>query len=205
MGSLPKTVRPPTTKRQKMSTTWDNRIKFLVRYMYDLDNNGHLNARDFECLAVKFTILEGRGQWNKANFNRFSKIMTNLWNEISDTADLNRDGAVSLSELQVALRVLCLGKDFDDMPSAFRQFITAMFNTIDADGDGFIGLEEYRYDCINRQPVGSIDEIDRCFEKISTNGGVTRAQYENMFAKYLGSQDSKAKFCHLFGPLPLLK
>ena len=27
--------------------------------------------------------------------------MTNLWNEISDTADLNRDGAVSLSELQV--------------------------------------------------------------------------------------------------------
>ena len=30
----------------------------------------------------------------------------------------------------------------------------------------------------------------RCFEKISENGGVTRAQYENMFAKYLGSQES---------------
>ena len=27
--------------------------------------------------------------------------MTNLWNEISDTADLNRDGAVTLQELQV--------------------------------------------------------------------------------------------------------
>ena len=33
--------------------------------------------------------------------NRYSKIMTNLWNEISDTADLNRDGAVTLQELQV--------------------------------------------------------------------------------------------------------
>ena len=32
----------------------------------------------------------------------------------------------------------------------------------------------------------------RCFEKISENGGVTRAQYETMFAKYLGSQES---FC----------
>jgi len=188
-----------------MATSWDNRIKFLVRYMYDLDNNGHLNQHDFDCLAVKFTLLEGRGQWNKASHNRYSKIMTNLWNEISDTADLNRDGAVTLQELQVALRVMCMGKDFDDLPPAFRQFITAMFNTIDADGDGFIGLEEFRYDCINRQPCGSIEEVDRCFEKISENGGVTRAQYETMFAKYLGSQDPKVKACYLFGPLPLIK
>ena len=36
-----------------------------------------------------------------------------------------------------------------------------------------------------------IQDISRCFEKISTNGGVTRAQYENMFAKYLGSQVKK--------------
>lgn len=63
-----------------------------------------------------------------------------------------------------------------------------MFNTIDADGDGFIGLEEFRYDVVNRQPVHSIEEVDRAFEKISDGGGVTRAQYENMFARYLGSQ-----------------
>ena len=38
---------------------------------------------------------------NYFSHNRYSKIMTNLWNEISDTADLNRDGAVTLQELQV--------------------------------------------------------------------------------------------------------
>ena len=48
-----------------MATSWDNRVKFLVRYMWDLDSNGHLNQHDFDCLAVKFTLLEGRGQWNK--------------------------------------------------------------------------------------------------------------------------------------------
>ena len=43
---------------------WDNRIKFLVRYMYDLDGNGYLNKNDFDCLAVKFTVMEGRGEWS---------------------------------------------------------------------------------------------------------------------------------------------
>ena len=49
----------------QMANSWDNRIKFLVRYMYDLDNNGYLNKNDFDCLAVKFTVMEGKGEWNK--------------------------------------------------------------------------------------------------------------------------------------------
>ena len=38
-----------------------------------------------------------------------------------------------------------------------------------------------------------------------THPFLPRAQYETMFACYLGSQDPKAKACHMFGPLPLLK
>ena len=38
---------------------------YLSRYMYDLDNNGMLTRQDFECLAVKFTVMEGRGEWNQ--------------------------------------------------------------------------------------------------------------------------------------------
>ena len=48
--------------------SWDNRIKFLVGYLYDLDNNGYMNKNDFDCLAVKFTVMEGRGQWNDKRF-----------------------------------------------------------------------------------------------------------------------------------------
>ena len=49
--------------------SWENRIKFLVRYMYDLDNNGFLNKNDFDCLAVKFTVMEGRGAWNEKRYH----------------------------------------------------------------------------------------------------------------------------------------
>ena len=31
--------------------------------MYDIDNNGVLDKTDFECLAVKNTIMEGKGAW----------------------------------------------------------------------------------------------------------------------------------------------
>ena len=54
------------------------RIKVLLRY--DLDNNGYLNQHDFDCLAVKFTLLEGRGQWNKARYRK---------NEARVISDLN--------------------------------------------------------------------------------------------------------------------
>ena len=33
--------------------------------MYDYDNNGVLDKNDFECLAVRNTIMEGAGAWDK--------------------------------------------------------------------------------------------------------------------------------------------
>ena len=59
-------------------TAWDNRIKFLVRYLYDLDNNGFLNKNDFDCLAVKFTVMEGRGEWTEKSFTQYSMIMRSI-------------------------------------------------------------------------------------------------------------------------------
>ena len=43
-----------------------------------------------------------------------------------------------------------------------------------AAGDGFIGLDEYRYDCVNRQAVTQLQDLDKAFKKIAENGGVTR-------------------------------
>ena len=42
---------------------------------------------------------------------------------------------MTVEEFQAAIKSVCIGKDYDDLPSAFKQFITAMFNTIDTDGE----------------------------------------------------------------------
>ena len=73
-----------------MAYSWDNRVKFVVRYMYDIDNNGFLDKNDFECLAVRNTVIEGKGEWNDATFKKNQEVMANLWNEIAELADFNK-------------------------------------------------------------------------------------------------------------------
>merc|ERR1712029_846718 len=124
-----------------MAYSWDNRVKFIVRYMYDIDNNGFLDKNDFECLAVRNTVIETKGKWCENVFKKNQEIMSNLWNEIADLADFNKDGEVSTDEFKKAIKDNCMGKPYCEMPAASRQCIEGFFKTIDVDGDGSVSLD----------------------------------------------------------------
>lgn len=47
-----------------------------------------------------------------------------------------------------------------------KAFIEANFKSIDIDGDGIIGAKEYRYNCITRIAVESIQVVDDAFNKL---------------------------------------
>merc|ERR1712223_1971683 len=119
-----------------MAYSWDNRVKFVVRYMYDIDGNGSLDKNDFECLAVRNTVIEGKGDWNEANFKK--------------------DGEISTEEFMKGIEMSCKGKAFADLPPFFKVFIDSQFRTIDVDGDGSVGLTEFRVDCVNRMAYKNI-------------------------------------------------
>merc|ERR1712029_820041 len=91
-------------KKPIMAYSWDNRVKFVVRYMYDIDGNGALDKNDFECLAVRNTVIEGKGEWNEATFKKNQEVMANLWNEIAELADFNKDNEVSAENLKRLFR-----------------------------------------------------------------------------------------------------
>merc|ERR1711962_186704 len=73
----------PAHQPDMSANSWSNRVKFIVRYMYDVDNNGVLDKDDFVCLAVKNTLMEGKGAWNPDSFARNQKVMNNLWNQLA--------------------------------------------------------------------------------------------------------------------------
>lgn len=73
-----------------MAYSWENRIKFIVRHMYDVDHSGSLDKRDFDCLAVRNTIIEGKGEWSEERYASNSKVMADLWEQIAELADFNK-------------------------------------------------------------------------------------------------------------------
>lgn len=63
---------------------------FFSSFLPDIDNNGFLDKNDFVCLAVRNTLIEGRGEFPAEAYANNQKIMNNLWNEIAELADFNK-------------------------------------------------------------------------------------------------------------------
>ncbi|CAL4074049.1 unnamed protein product [Meganyctiphanes norvegica] len=189
-----------------MALSFENRIKYIVRYMYDIDNNGVLDQNDFDCLAVKNTIIECKGDFPKAAFENNQLIMRNLWNEIAELADFDKNGEVDVDEFKNAVITHCVGKPFADFPNAFKAFIENQFKSVDVDGDGLVGLNEYRQDVITRAAFSDIAVIDNAWNKLLSDtdraaGGITLPRYQELFSNFIANKDESHPSCYLFGPL----
>merc|ERR1711992_119314 len=194
------TVQKTSKMVDAKSYGWENRVKFIVKFMYDLDKN------DFECLAVRNTVIEGKGAWDEAKYKENSEIMAKLWNEIADLADFDKDGEVSVPEFIKAIRTTALGKGYDGLPACLKTFIGAMFKTIDIDGDGNIGIEEYRQDCVKRMAYSNIKDLDDAYGKLAGGcpDGITLAKYQELYAGFIANENSAGAdlpCLYLFGPL----
>lgn len=192
-----------------MAYTWDNRVKFVVRYMYDIDNNGYLDKNDFECLALRNTLIEGRGMWDDAAYAKNQKIMSDLWNEIAQLADFNKDGQVTVEEFKQAIQKNCSGKSYADFPAAFKTFIANTFKTIDVNGDGLVGIDEYRLDAVSRSAFSDIKEIDNAYNALLSEDdkkadGISLVRYQELYAQFISNPDEKCNAVYLFGPLTVV-
>jgi len=95
------------------------------------------------------------------------------------------------------------------LPPAFKAFITGTFKSIDVDGDGTVGLTEYRVDCVNRMAYKDIKDLDAAYEKLLNDddkkaGGITLARYQELYAQFIGNPDESCNACYLFGPLEVI-
>merc|ERR1712198_599159 len=128
-------------------------------------------------------ILETKGEFSSECFAKNTKIMDDLWDEIALLADFDKNGEVDVDEFKKAVQDNCIGKDYDSFPPAFKVFVENQFKSIDVDGDGTIGQNEYRQDVITR---AAIAEIDNAFNALTTDadkavGGITLDRYKELY------------------------
>lgn len=73
---------------------------------------------------------------------------------------------ISVDEFKTAVKNSCVGKKYADFPQAMKAFIESNFRTIDINDDGVMGVEEYRYDCVQRMVIEDIKIIDDAFTSL---------------------------------------
>lgn len=189
-----------------MAYSWDNRVDFIVRFLYDTDNNGMVEKHDFECMALKMTLIEGKGEFSYNRYQENLHIMLSLWDEIAELADFNKDGIVTIEEFKEAVQRSCVGRQYRDFPQAMKMFIDSHFKLVDLNDDGVIAADEFRYNCVTRIPVDNINILDEAYQNLLTDddrrrGGLTLSRYQELYAQFLGDPNENIAAVHLFGPL----
>ncbi|KAF2896927.1 hypothetical protein ILUMI_09251 [Ignelater luminosus] len=193
-----------------MAYSWDNRVNFVVRYLYDVDSNGYLDERDFACLALRATIIEGKGEFSFSRLHEYQHIMLSLWEEMAELADFNKDllqdGKITVEEFKQAVQQCCLGRRYEDFPQAMKMFIDSNFKMVDLNDDGIIAAEEYRYNCVTKYAIDDVEVIDEAFDNLLSDddrrrGGLTLSRYQELYAQFLGNPDEECSAVYLFGPL----
>lgn len=189
-----------------MSYPWEKRVEFIIRYMYDIDNNGFLDQNDFDCMAVRATVMEGQGECDAVKLAENQHIMRSLWEEISELADFDKDGQITTGEFKEAVQKTCIGRKFSEFPQAMKAFIDSNFKLMDTSCDGIISAPEYRYNCISRIAVTDVKVIDNAFDKLLNDedrkrGGLTLSRYQELYSEFLGNTSDSLPSIHLFGPI----
>lgn len=49
-----------------------------------------MDQNDFDCMALRACIIEGKGACVPAKLTEYQRIMRSLWDEISDLADFDK-------------------------------------------------------------------------------------------------------------------
>merc|ERR1712212_340160 len=137
--------------QRKMAYSWDNRVKYIVRYMYDIDNNGLLDKNDFDCLAVRVTLIEARGEFPAEKFAENQKVMANLWCELAELADFNKDGVVGVDEYRLDCITRSAFADVKEIDDAFAKLCN------DADKAAG-GIDKARYQELYADFISNPDE-----------------------------------------------
>ncbi|GAB1509646.1 EF-hand domain-containing protein [Actinophytocola sp. KF-1] len=179
-----------------MASELQRRKTALVFGAMDVDADGFLTESDFAALATRWTANRGLAP-DSASAERLSAIMMGWWATLRAASDANRDGRVTLDE------VLTVVDDLAADTAPVVATATAMFEAVDANGDGRISAAEYRQ--LIETWTGQPADTGEVFALLDGDGDghLTLAEFVVLWTEFWAGDNPNAPGTWVFGRFEL--
>ncbi len=151
------------------------------------------------------TLAEIRGESPDAPaLAAFGEQLGNTWSQLAAISGTDDDGRVSRDDFRAAsLQVTAGMRQAADegLPWPFEEWVTTLYEVIDADGDGHITKEEYT-DWLSALGLAEDTDIDRAFGGFDTNsdGNLSRAEFSACYHQFWSDFDPDSPGHRWIGP-----
>jgi Ca2+-binding EF-hand superfamily protein len=173
-----------------MASEFQRRKVAGVFHAMDIEGDGYLVEGDFEALTDRWNAIQG---WEPTSphHERMRTIMMGWWHALRDAA--HEDERVTLDEVLAVVDQLHLA------PDAVLATGHAMFEAVDADGDGLIEPEEYKE--MVRAWKTSDGGVDEMFHLLDGDGDgvLSQDEFAGLWADFWMGDDDTAASQWVFG------
>ncbi|GAA3893728.1 hypothetical protein GCM10022243_68220 [Saccharothrix violaceirubra] len=153
----------------------------------DYDGDGLLSRADMEGLVESTRVAFGP-EGDPVKFAEFRSASLRWWDRFLAPADGDRDGYVTRDEYVAAYREV----DLATMSAALIAFVDAIFDFVDTDADGRIGIGEFA--ALQRAWNASREDAMTVFESLDVDGSghLSRGELHMYVQQYYTSPDPDA-------------
>ncbi|XP_052817877.1 calexcitin-2-like [Mya arenaria] len=180
----------------ELSNFQENKISKLFTMLYDSNNDGVIEKRDFDIYLQKVSQVLG---WksDSEKYLKAQETLNTVWDGLKEYADTDKDAKITLEEWLRMWRDCLKDIEAGEFPAWQKKYMDLMFDVNDMSGDELIDMEEYK--TFLTQFGVSQDECSVAFSKISGGSDITREQFASLWRGYLTSNDKEAAANFLFG------
>ncbi|KAJ2940334.1 hypothetical protein O0L34_g8 [Tuta absoluta] len=164
---------------------------------FDVDGNGTVDKQDF--LIANHNLAELRGyKPGDVTYELMKELIHSIWDGLIAQADKDGSGNICVDEW------VQLWEDFSKNPDNAAEwqqlYCKAIFQMLDATGDGSIDADEYAtvFKSFGRDEA----KCKQAFEKLS--GGkpsISQAEFENLWSEFYTSENPSDPGNYIFGLL----
>lgn len=188
------------TSSSEINEFWQRKVKFYFNEVLDYDNDGHLNKNDVETFKELYKHMRNLKQ-NSPELEKFSKFL-NIWIESIVEFSKTQTHSIDFDDFYkycLHIRSQLLGKK--SWPASLHymsDYIDALFNIFDSDGDGHVSKQDFFNSYAN---VDDQSTREKCWQLLwgNENEKIDKKVFEELCLEFLVSTNPNDKGNWIFG------